>query len=146
MDEPTIGRFKATQELAEAYNDAIAQAKQMFQSMVRQANDLYDVEASTWNNREGIQNGAYRLTSQLRKSYFYAAQGLILDLPDDVGRDWFPWMVLRNRIVRSGIEPLLPVWMQHLIDQNDGVIPETWSNADVKSDAVIALEKQHGPD
>jgi hypothetical protein len=145
MTEAVIGRFEATPEMVEVHTNAQNLVHDTFRSLVLQALKVH--AAMNVKLTGGIQHGARRHLYHQYDAMFFAAQSLKDVLPDEQGRDWFPWMVLRNHHARSGMS--LPGWMQRLIDKNDGP-PETWSNDDVMSDEAIYSEyveavKRHGP-
>lgn len=130
-DVPRVGEYKATEEMEVVYqrHHDHGEGFKLFARLCYLGNEAHDAVVS-----EGAcQNGARMITRNIRDAYFTAAQAFIWTLPDEKGRDYFPWMVLRNR---SGGHTM-PSWMQHLIDKNHGAIPETWSNSDVMADKDI---------
>jgi hypothetical protein len=135
-DEPMLGRFKCTAEMAAMNDFTQKEGHEIFEMLCDLAYRAYSTRFD-----KGCQNGAIRVMSDQYQSYFFAAQALSMTFTDgpNRGRDFFPFMVMRNHNARAGMG--LPGWMQRLIDRNGGVIPRTWENSDVMSDEDIALEQ-----
>jgi hypothetical protein len=78
---------------------------------------------------ERVVHGANKQVSYFADCYLGAAQALVWGMQREPnrGENYFPYMVLRNR-------GALPGWMARLIAKNNGVIPETWTNADITRD------------
>lgn len=135
-----IGQYVCTRRQKRIFDNIENEGVKIFQRLV-----WLGIEArKAWvslphENEEGekVVHGANKVMHEIEEMYFSAAQSLALHLPEKDGRDWFPWMFLRNARSRSG----LPEWMQWLIDKNDGNVPTGWSNEDVKSDDVVMQER-----
>jgi len=135
-DMGMIRGFKATPMMVEAHRASAELALHTFRSLVAQALHLNHVMNVPLDGV--IEHGARRTLYAQFDSLFFAAQSLKDVLPDEQGRDWFPWMVLRNYKARGTLG--LPGWMQRLIDRNEGVVPDSYTNDDVMSDRAIYEE------
>jgi hypothetical protein len=135
----TVGRFEGTDHMASVVDRMNTDGLDAFKTLVKLG---LDAHASLYYHdkpeRVVILRGGRVIVRNIRDAYFNAAQSMVLSFPDENGRDYFPYMVLRNHCVSN---QGLPSWMRRIIERNNGVVPETWSNSDVMSDAEIAAER-----
>lgn len=128
MSNPSIARFTCTKEQQEVFEQTLAEAEEIFKRLCVMTEQVHAVI-----DQGPAMNGARRYLSNLKEATFFAAQALnlVFDGPNR-GRDYFPFMVIRNRQARGNLG--LPGWMQRLIDKHNGIPPETWTNADITED------------
>jgi hypothetical protein len=137
-----IGPYACTKEQLRIFRRAGTDGVEIFQRLVWlaiEARDAWVQPPHLNENGEPVKHGANQMMHQLEEIYFSAAQSMVIGLPEKDGRDWFPWMFIRNHRARRELG--LPGWMQWLVDKNGGKVPTEWSNDDVKSDDKVGQER-----
>jgi hypothetical protein len=136
-----LGQYPCTKKQMSIVRRVGKDGVEIFQKLVWlaiEAHDSWEKLPHVNENGERVVHGANRMMHQIEQMYYLAAQSLVLGIPEKVGRDWFPWMYIRNMVARHND---LPGWMQWLIDKNDGKIPTEWSHDDMKTDDEIGKER-----
>ncbi len=121
-----IGKYRATDAQAAQYDDTLEKTKALFKTMVWEAIALKMTSTPSGVEIEGtdgkVQNGAIVSLNNLVRALHNSAHMISLHLDNRYGRDWFPLLVL-GALAREG-KPY--DWMQKIIDQHGGDIPDKW--------------------
>jgi hypothetical protein len=123
---PKLGQFICSEAMLALHEETQDEGHRVFARLCDLGNQAHDLAFAP------IEPGVHPQTlghmRVMREGYFYAAQSMSLMFEGhNRGRDYFPYMVLRNRANNNP----MPGWMQRLIDKNDGIVPLKWEQTDV---------------
>lgn len=120
-EKPMINQFTATTEMVSAYEEYHSYSLDLFRDLVNRGLAAYDT-ISNLPSDAPVMNGSKRIVRSIAATYFEMAKSIAISSKREDGLDdWFPYMVLRNRMANGRVAN----WIQGVIDMNDGVIPQS---------------------